>query len=125
MSNMARMDTSNQHASKNMNSNADTTSKMGSAMAGSSNIIKNLTEYQTAQALVGKTQELFKYLKSSAGTTTTKSTGAADNAQIQKDIIKLKSSMVNMASFMDIVRIAHLQLHLILITTYHLLMVVR
>jgi hypothetical protein len=106
--------------STNMNTgNTSTSSRM--AMASSSNSIKNMTEYQTAQAFVDKAQEIFnKYLKSSARITTPKVTAGAGNAQVEEDIIQLKSAIGNKAPFIDILRIVHVQLHPTLITAYNL-----
>jgi hypothetical protein len=85
-------------------------------MAMNSNGIKNVTEYQTAQALAGIAKDVFsKNLKS-----TSASTLKAANTEIENDLNQLKAAIDNKAPFMDVMKIVHIQLHPTLITDYHL-----
>jgi hypothetical protein len=60
-----------------------------------------MTDYQTAQSLVTKAQEIFdKNLKPISNVTNT-------NAEIEKD--QLRNSINNKAPFMDIMKIVHFQ----------------
>ena len=134
--NMAGMAMPGKGTSMNMNMNnnmkTDANATMNSKMAmgamttsGNNNnaVIKNITEYQTAQSLVAKAQEVFnKNLKPIAGATSNKVTAAAAsaNAQIEKDLSQLKTAIDNKAPFMDIMKIIHVQTHPLLITTYNL-----
>jgi hypothetical protein len=113
----------NMNMNNNMktNDNATMNSKMAApAMRTSGNnnnaITKNITEYQTAQSLAAKAQEVFnKNLKPIALSNT-----ASANAQIEKDLNQLKTAIDNKGPFMDIMKIVHVQIHPILITTYNL-----
>jgi hypothetical protein len=108
----------NMNNTKNMKSTAN--SGMSSNMAASmtnSNAVKNLTNYQTAQSLAAKAQELFnKSLKPIA--TSPKIANA--NVQIERDLSQLKTAIDNKAPFMDIMNLVHVQLHPTLITAYNL-----
>ena len=85
-------------------------------MAMSSNVIKNVTEYQTTQPLATKAKEVFnKNLKSAAP-----STLKAANTEIENDLNQLNTAIDNKAPFMDIMKIVHIQIHPTLITAYHL-----
>jgi hypothetical protein len=103
--------------------NATMSSKMtAGAMTRSGNnnsgnaIIKNITEYHTTQSLAAKAQEVFsKNLKPISPPN-----AASANAQIEKDLSQLKTAIDNKAPFMDIMKIVHVQIHPILITTYNL-----
>jgi hypothetical protein len=103
------------------NDNATMSSKMtAGAMTTSGNdnngnaIIKNITEYHTARSLAAKAQEVFdKNLKPISPPNV-----ASANAQIEKDLSQLKTAIDNKT--MDIMKIVHVQIHPILITTYNL-----
>ncbi|MBV9176602.1 MAG: hypothetical protein JO297_06160 [Nitrososphaeraceae archaeon] len=118
MSNMAGMAMSGKGGSMDMNMMANGNAGMSSNMAmTSSNTIKNLTDYQTAQSLAAKAQEIFnKNLKPLAAT----SKVTAANAQVDRDLIQLKTAIDNKAPFMDIMKLVHVQLHPTLITAYNL-----
>lgn len=119
MSNMAGMAMAGNGASMNMNMNSTGNSGMTSNMATmtSSNTIKNVTDYQTAQSLAAKAQEVFnKNLKPIA--TSPKLTAA--NTGVEKDVNQLKAAIDNKASFNDIMKLVHIQLHPTLITAYNL-----
>jgi hypothetical protein len=107
---------SNGGMSSNMASSAAATAMM--TTSGNNAIIKNITEYQIAQSLAAKAQEVFNHnLKPIAPSAA--STSAA-NTQIQKVLSQLKTAIDNKAPFMDIMKIVHAQLHPTLITAYHL-----
>jgi hypothetical protein len=113
----------NMNMNNNMktNDNATMSSKMAAgAMTTSGNnnnvIIKNITEYQTAQSLTAKAQDILnKNLKPIAPPN-----ASSAHTQIEKDLNQLKTSIDNKAPFMDIMKIVHVQIHPILITTYNL-----
>ena len=114
----------NMNMNNNMktNDNATMSSKMtAGAMTTSGNnnnnaIIKNITEYQTAQSLAAKAQDILnKNLKPIAPPN-----AASANAQIEKDLNQLKTAIDNKAPFMDIMKIVHVQMHPLMITTYNL-----
>lgn len=91
--------------------NAGMRSNMTMSMANGNTIIKNMTDYQTAQSLTAKAQDVLnKNLKPLA----------AANAQVEKDLGQLKSAIDKKAPFMGIMKIVHLQLHPTLITAYNL-----
>lgn len=126
ISKMAGMTMSGKEGSmNNMNINIDTkpagnagmSSNMTMSMANG-NTIKNMTDYQTAQSLAAKAQDIFnKNLKPLAAAT---SKVTAANAQVGKDLGQLKTAIDNKAPFMNIMKIVHLQLHPTLITAYNL-----
>jgi hypothetical protein len=113
----------NMNMNNNMktNDNATMNSKMTTgAMTTSGNnnnaVIKNITEYHTAQSLAAKAQEVFsKNLKPISPPK-----AASANAQIEKDLSQLKMAIDNKAPFMDIMKIVHVQFHPLMITTYNL-----
>ena len=113
----------NMNMNNNMktNDNATMSSKMtAGAMTTSRNnnnaTIKNITEYQTAQSLAAKAQDILnKNLKPIAPPN-----AASANAQIEKYLSQLKTTIDNKAPFMDIMKIVHVQIHPLLITTYNL-----
>ena len=117
------MNMNNMNMNNNMktNDNATMSSKMAAgAMTTSGNnnnaVIKNITEYQTAQSLTTKAQDILnKNLKPIAPPNT-----ASANAQIEKDLNQLKTAIYNKAPFMDIMKIVHVQIHPLMITTYNL-----
>jgi hypothetical protein len=127
MSKMAGMTMSGKEGSmNNMNINIDMkpvgnagmSSNMTMSMANGNTIIKNMTDYQTAQSLAAKAQDIFnKNLKPLAAAT---SKVTAANSQVDKDLSQLKTAIDNKAQFMDIMKIVHLQLHPTLITAYNL-----
>jgi hypothetical protein len=107
--------------SANMNMSTNNSVAMSSNMAttssSSSNSVKNMTEYQTAQALASKAQEVFnKNLK----TITSASALKAANTEIENDLNQLKATVDNKAPFMDVMKTVHIQLHPTLITAYNL-----
>jgi hypothetical protein len=102
------------------NNNATMSSKMtAGAMTTSGNnnaVIKNITEYQTAQSLTTKAQDILnKNLKPISPPN-----AASANAQIEKYLNQLKTAIDNKAPFMDIMKIVHVQIHPLMITTYNL-----
>lgn len=128
ISNMAGMAMPGTGTSMNMNmnnnmktnDNATMSSKMTvGAMTTSGNnnaVIKNITEYQTAQSFAAKAQDILnKNLKPIAPPN-----AASANAQIDKDLSQLKTAIDNKAPFMDIMKIVHVQIHPLMITTYNL-----
>ena len=126
MSKMAGMTMSGKEGSmNNMGINIDTkpagnagmSSNMMMSMANGTTIIKNMTEYQTAQSLAVKAQDIFnKNLKPLAGNIQSNT----PNSQIDKDLSQLKTAIDNKEPFRDIMKIVHLQLHPTLITAYNL-----
>ena len=128
MSKMAGMTMSGKEGSmNNMNINIDTkpagndgmSSNMTMSMANGNTIIKNMTDYQTAQSLAAKAQDIFNKNLKPLAATTSKVTAAA-NSQLEKNLSQLKTAINNKAPFMDIMKIVHLQLHPTLITAYNL-----
>jgi hypothetical protein len=120
MSNMAGMAMSGKGSSMNMNMNAKGNARMSSdmpAMVSSKTIIKNVTEYQTAQALAAKALEIFN--KNSKPISATSKVTTA-NAQVGKDLSQLKTAIDNKAPFMNIMNLVHVHLHPTLITAYNL-----
>jgi hypothetical protein len=117
MSNMVGMAISVKEASPPpMNMSSTTTDTKNTAMTSSSNTIKNITEYQTAQALADTAKEVLdKNLKPMAP-----STLEAANTEVENALNQLKAAMDNKAPFMDIKKIVHIQLHPTLVTAYHL-----
>jgi hypothetical protein len=113
-------------SSTNMSSTTTTTTDMknranpdmGSslAMTSRSNTIKNITEYQTTQALTDTVKEVFnKNLKPM-----TPSILKAANTEVENDLDQLKAAIDNKVAFMDIMKIIHIQLIPTLITAYNL-----
>jgi hypothetical protein len=85
-------------------------------MSNGSNAIKNVTEYQTAQAIVSEVKEVFnKNLESTAPSILKDA-----NTQIENDQNQLKATIDNKAPFTDVMKIVHIDLHPTLITAYHL-----
>jgi hypothetical protein len=122
MSKMAGMAMSGKESSMNMNMNMNAKGnvRMSSdmpAMASSKTIIKNVTEYQTAQALAAKALEIFN--KNSKPISATSKVTTA-NAQVGKDLGQLKTAIDNKAPFMNIMNLVHVQIHPTLITAYNL-----
>ncbi len=128
MTNMAGMTMSVKEASSSPSSptNMSTNMSLSNNHAGmnthmamtnsNNNNIKNMTEYQTAQALTSKAVEVFnKNLKSTAPTNL-----KTTNTEIENDVNQLKAAIDNKAPFMDIMKIVHIQIHPTLITAYHL-----
>jgi len=114
MSKMAGMTMSGKEGSMN----AGMSSNMTMSMVNGNTIIKNMTDYQTAQSLAAKAQDIFnKNLKPLAAAT---SKVTAANSQVDKDLGQLKTAIDNKAPFMAIMKIVHLQLHPTLITAYNL-----
>jgi hypothetical protein len=109
-------------SSINMNNTGNNTGispsvAMSSGSSGSNNnAIKNMTEYQTAQALAGIAKEVFnKDLKPIAPSTLKDA-----NMEIENDLNQLKVAVDNKVPFTNILKIVHIQLHPTLITAYHL-----
>jgi hypothetical protein len=106
----------------NTNLNTDDNTAMSSSMAtttsnSSNNAIRNIREYQTAQALAGIAKDVFnKNLKA----ITSPSTLKVANTKIENDLNQLKAAIDNKAPFMDITKIIHIQLHPTLITAFNL-----
>jgi hypothetical protein len=118
MSNMAGIAISVKEASPlNMSTNMITgNTGMSSSMTMTSNTVKNITEYHSAQLLAGMAKEIFnKNLKPISS-----SELKAANAEVENDLTQLKAAIDNRAPFMDIKKIVHIQLHPILITAYNL-----
>jgi hypothetical protein len=124
MSNMAGMAISVKEASSPMNMSSTTTNTKNTANPGmgssmimtSSNTIKNMSQYQTAQALADTTKEVFnKNLKPLAP-----STLKAANTELENDLNQLKTAIDNKTPFTDIIKIVRIQLHPTLITAYSL-----
>lgn len=90
---------------------------MNNSNSGNGNTaIKNITQYQTAQALAGIAKDIFsKNLKS-----TSPSTLKAANTDIENDLNQLKAAIDSKAPFMDVMKIVHIQLHPTFVTDYHL-----
>ena len=101
-----------------MSSNGGSSSNM-MATAGSNNtVIKNITDYQTAQSLAAKAQEIFnKNLKPISGSS---SNVAYANAQVERYLGQLKNVIDNKASFMNVMKIVHVKIHPTLISAYNL-----
>ncbi|HEY6884575.1 MAG TPA: hypothetical protein VI278_11100, partial [Nitrososphaeraceae archaeon] len=132
ISNMAGMampgkGTSSMNMNMNMNNNmkTDANATMSSKMtapamttSGNNNnaVIKNITEYQTAQSLTAKAHDILnKNLKPIAPPN-----AASANTRLDKDLNQLKMAIDNKTPFMDIMKIVHVQIHPLLITTYNL-----
>jgi hypothetical protein len=106
----------------NTNLNTNDNTAMSSSMAmttsnSSNNAIRNIREYQTAQALAGIAKDVFnKNLKA----ITSPSTLKVANTKIENDLNQLKAAIDNKAPFMDITKIIHIQLHPTLIAAFNL-----
>jgi hypothetical protein len=132
MSTMAGMAMPNKGGSTNINMNmkgdagnggmsSNTTSAVAMTTTGhNTSIIKNITEYQTAQSLATKAQEIFNKDLKPVAATSNKVTAASGNAEIEKDLSQLKTKIDNKAQFMDIMKLVHIKIHPTLITTYNL-----
>jgi hypothetical protein len=107
----------NMSTNKNVgNNHAGTNTHVSMTNSNNNNNIKNMTQYQTAQALASKAVEVFdKNLKSTAPTSL-----KAANTEIENDLNQLKTVIDNNAPFMDVMKIVHIQLHPTLITAYNL-----
>jgi hypothetical protein len=107
----------NMSTNKNVgNNHAGTNTHVSMTNSNNNNNIKNMTQYQTAQALASKAVEVFdKNLKSTAPTSL-----KAANTEIENDLNQLKTVIDNKAPFMDVMKIVHIQLHPTLITAYNL-----
>lgn len=122
MTNMAGMAMAEKEASpSSMNTNPatvhnNTSTSNTSNMAMNSIGIKNVTEYQTAQALAGIAKDVFSKNLKSASPSTLK----AANTDIENNLNQLKAAIDSKAPFMDVMKIVHIQLHPTLITDYHL-----
>jgi len=128
MSNIAGMAMAVKEASSSSSSmNTSTTMNMGNNNTGMSsnmtmhsssgnNAIKNIAEYQTAQALAVIAEEVFRKDLDPIAPYTLKDA----NTEIQNDLNQLKAAIDNKAPFMDVMKIVHIQLHPTLITAYHL-----
>jgi hypothetical protein len=121
MSNMAGMAMSVKEASPSPSMIMGNSTGMSSSMAmntdSGSNSIKNMTEYQIAQALAYKAQEVFnKNLNTTASAPALK----AANTEIENDLNHLKAAIDKKAPFMDLMKIVHIQPHPTLITDYNL-----
>jgi hypothetical protein len=82
----------------------------------SSQTILNAADYQSAQALAIKAKLIFnKNLKPIAARNATDA-----NLELEKDFDQLKNAIDNKAPIIDIMRIVHVQIHPLLITTYNL-----
>jgi hypothetical protein len=82
----------------------------------SSHTIVNAADYQSAQVLAIKAKQIFnKNLKPIAPRNATNA-----NLELGKDFDQLKSAIDNKAPIMDIMKIVHVQIHPLLITTYNL-----
>jgi hypothetical protein len=124
MSNMAGMAMSVKEVSSSpymsmsadMNISNNNSKDMSSSIDMSSNSIKKVTEYHTAQALAGIAKDVFyKDLKPVSS-----STLKAASTEIENDLNRLKAAIDNKAPFMDIMKTVHIQLHPTLITAYNL-----
>jgi hypothetical protein len=122
MSEMAGMAMSDKASSMDVDMNMKTagnvgvSSNMTSAMTSNNTIIKNVTEYQTAQSLAARALEIFNKNLSPIAPPKV----AAANAQIEKDLVQLKNAIDNKVQFMGVMKLVHVQLHPALITTYNL-----
>jgi hypothetical protein len=113
MSNIAGMAMAVKEASSSSSMNTSTNMDISS----NNTAVKNMTEYQAAQALASKAQEVFnKNLKA----ITSPSTLKAANTEIENDLNQLKAAIDNKAPFMDITKIIHIQLHPTLIAAFNL-----
>lgn len=82
----------------------------------SANIIANMSDYQTAQALAIQTQAIFNnHLKVKAPSDIT-----ATISELGNDIDMLEASINKRASYEDIMTIIHARIHPHLITAYNL-----
>ena len=114
MSNIAGMAMAVKEASSS-SSSMNTSNNMD--ISSNNTAVKNMTEYQAAQALASKAQEVFnKNLKA----ITSPSTLKAANTEIENDLNQLKAAIDNKAPFMDITKIIHIQLHPTLIAAFNL-----
>ena len=92
----------NNTANNNNNNNTGISSTTG--MTNSGNAIKNITEYQTAQALAGI--EVFRKDLNPIAPSTLK----AANTEIQNDLNQLKTAIDNKAPFIDVMKIVHIEI---------------
>jgi hypothetical protein len=104
--------TANNNNNNNNNNNTGISSTTG--MTNSGNAIKNITEYQTAQALAGI--EVFRKDLNPIAPSTLK----AANTEIQNDLNQLKTAIDNKAPFIDVMKIVYIEMHPTLITAYNL-----
>jgi septal ring factor EnvC (AmiA/AmiB activator) len=85
------------------------------------NIIVNLADYQTAQALSDKAQQIFnKDLKPLAATTSNVTTFIV---KLENDLTQLRDAVNNNAAPMDVMKIVHTQIHPNLQKAYNLQLV--
>ena len=107
----------NMGTGNNSGSMSGTNSMNGqSAMNQNNPSIKNMTAYETAQALVSIAQQAFvKNFKPIAPSNATSST-----INVGKYIDELKNAISNKASFMTVMETVHVKLHPTLITAYNL-----
>lgn len=107
MSKVAGMAMSVKEASSSMNNTANNNNTGISSTAGmtnSGNAIKNITEYQTAQALAGI--EVFRKDLNPIAPSTLK----AANTEIQNDLNQLKTAIDNKAPFIDVMKIVYIEI---------------
>jgi hypothetical protein len=79
-------------------------------------LLKSVVDYQTAQALTIQAQDILnKNLKPIAPMNATNA-----NLKLEKDFDQLKNAIDKRAPFTDIMKIVHIQIHPILISTYKL-----
>jgi hypothetical protein len=120
---MSGMNTGNNKSSMNMGTGSSSGAMSGMnsmsgqvAMNQNNSSIKNMTAYQTAQALASIAQQAFnKNFKPVAPSNATSST-----TNIGKYIDELKSDINNKVSFMTVMETVHVKLHPTLISTYKL-----
>jgi hypothetical protein len=107
MSKVAGMAMSVKEASSSMNNtanNKNTGISSTTGMTNSGNAIKNITEYQTAQALAGI--EVFRKDLNPIAPSTLK----AANTEIQNDLNQLKTAIDNKAPFIDVMKIVYIEI---------------
>lgn len=85
-------------------------------MSTQTELLKSVVDYQTAQALAIQAQDIFnKNLKPIAPMNATNA-----NLELEKALNQLKNAIDSREPFTDIMKIVHIQIHPILISTYNL-----
>jgi hypothetical protein len=116
MMGMGMMMSSPNVSSNNSSNGSNTTSNSHSTMTNNNTLV-NATDYERAQALAIKAEEIFNNDLKPISSATNASSAIS---KIENDVIHLKHEIDNKAPVMDIMKIVHMDIHPTLLTVYNL-----
>jgi hypothetical protein len=116
MMGMGMMMSSPNVSSNNSSNGSNTTSNSHSTMTNNNTLV-NATDYERAQALAIKAEEIFNNDLKPISSATNASSAIS---KIENDVIHLKHEIDNKAPVMDIMKIVHIDIHPTLLTVYNL-----